>query len=460
MTLDDGGDDGAEIVKLLVRGDASLTESDAARIFVGKYLGKLAYCHTEGVWREWSGSIWSKCELPQGFIYARHLAEELSGQSKSGASMKKLRFVQSVVTFAMNDERVARRATDWDQDHWLLGTPAGTVDLRTGKTKVSVAVDNITKSTAVAPGAEAACPHWLRFLSETTAGDTELVRYLQQIAGYALTGMTREQALFFIYGPGGNGKGVFLHTIANIMGDYCTNAATQTFMSSNWDKHTTDLAMLRGARLVTASETPEGSKWDQQRVTSLTGGDKITARFMHKNNFEFFPQFTLVIVGNHKPSLRTVDDAIRRRMNMIPFEIKPKRKDPELEEKLRAEWPGILRWMIEGCLDWQRSGLVRPASVSDVTEQYFYDEDVLRQWLDQECIVEPENAHLSCRSSWLFQSWARFCKQNEEAPGSAKTFKPAMEKAGFKFKKTATGAYVHGVNLRKPGDPTDDDSPF
>lgn len=449
MALDwDGG--GNDVVPLLLSKDSSLTESDAARIFVSNYDGLLAYCHTEGVWREWSGSIWAKCELPTGFIYARQLIETMSAQVKSPAPLKKLRFVQAMVTFAMNDERVARKATDWDIDPWLLGTPAGTVDLRTGVTRSSEPRDNITRSTRVAPAKSAHCPRWRAFMSEVTAGDEDLQRYLQQIAGYALTGMTREQALFFIYGPGGNGKGVFLHTIANIMGDYATNAATQTFMASNWDRHTTDLAMLRGARLVTASETPEGSKWDQQRVTSLTGGDKITARFMHKNNFEFVPQFTLVIVGNHKPELRTVDDAIRRRMNMIPFEIKPKSKDPELEDHLRLEWPGIMKWMLEGCLDWQADGLVRPLSVTEMTERYFYDEDVLRQWLEQECIVDPDNAHLSERSSWLFQSWTRFCRQNEERPGSTKTFKPAMLKAGFKFKRSAEGQWFHGLSLKMP----------
>jgi putative DNA primase/helicase len=437
-----------DVVAYLLDPSVALTESDAARMFANKFSGRLAYCHTEGVWREWSGSIWAKCELPTGFIRARQEIEEMAPKVKSGGQMKKLRYVQAMVTFTQNDERIARRATDWDQDDWLLGTPTGTVDLKTGKTLVAKPSFNITKTTAVAPAAMSLCPAWRRFLLETTAGDEDLIRYLQQIAGYSLTGSTREQSLFFIYGPGGNGKGVFLHTIANIMGDYATNAATQTFMATNWDRHTTDLAMLRGARLVTASETPEGSKWDQQRVTSLTGGDKITARFMHKNNFEFIPQFTLVIVGNHKPELRSVDDAIRRRMNMIPFEIRPKLKDAELEDKLRPEWPGILRWMIEGCLDWQADGLVRPTTVSEMTDAYFYDENTLQQWLDQECEVEPDNPHLCEKSSALFQSWVHFCKANEETPGSAKTFKPAMQKAGFRFKRTAGGKWFHGVSLR------------
>ncbi len=214
------------------------------------------------------------------------------------------------------------------------------------------------------------------------------MRFLQQIAGYCLTGDTREHALFFIYGPGGNGKSVFLNTLNGILADYAETAVMDAFAASAHDKHSTDIAMLRGARLVSVSETEEGRAWAETRVKQLTGGDKVTARFMRQDNFTFTPRFKLVIVGNHKPVLTNVDDAAKRRFNIIPFTRKPPRPDQQLEEKLKAEWPGILRWMIEGCLDWQANGLVRPAIVAEATAEYFDDQDTFGQWLEEHCVQD------------------------------------------------------------------------
>ena len=164
-------------------------------------------------------------------------------------------------------------------------------------------------------------------------------------------------------GDGGNGKGVFLNTIASVMADYAVAAAMETFVSSSTDKHPTDLAMLRGARLVYASETEEGRNWADSRIKQMTGGDRIRARFMRQDFFEYLPQFKLLLIGNHQPNLRNIDDAAKRRFNIVPFTHKPPTPDPDLMTKLHAEWPGILRWLIDGCLAWQRVGLVRPPVV-------------------------------------------------------------------------------------------------
>jgi len=190
-----------------------------------------------------------------------------------------------------------------------------------------------------------------------------------------LTGDTREHALVFVFGPGGNGKSVAVNVQVGIMGDYATTAAMDVFIASAGDRHPADLAMLRGSRLVTASETEEGRQWAESRIKQLTGGDRITARFMRQDFFTFLPSFKLQIIGNHKPGLRNIDDAARRRFNLVPFVQTPAVPDRQLEEKLKAEWPGILRWMVDGCLAWQRDGLVRPASITTATEAYFADQD-------------------------------------------------------------------------------------
>jgi putative DNA primase/helicase len=274
---------------------------------------------------------------------------------------------------------------------------------------------------------------WLKFLIEATGGNQELIRFLQQWLGYCLTGSIREHALIFVYGPGGNGKTVFLEVTTKIIGDYATTAAMETFTASKNDRHPTDLAMLRGARLVTASETEQGHAWAEARIKTLTGGDRVTARFMRQDFFQYDPQFKLTIIGNHKPVLRNVDEAMRRRLNMVPFVIKPSLIDRQLEEKLLAEAPGILQWMIEGCLDWQANGLVRPKVVLAATDDYFSEQDVFGQWLEDSCEVKfaSGDRFIWDRSGDLFASWAEYARKAGEEPGTQKSFANDLRKRGF-----------------------------
>jgi putative DNA primase/helicase len=223
------------------------------------------------------------------------------------------------------------------------------------------------------------------------------------VLGYGLTGLTREHALFFGYGTGANGKSVLLSTVAGILGEYHKTAPIETFTASNADRHPTDLASLRGARLVTATETEEGRRWAESRIKQLTGGDTVAARFMRQDFFEYRPAFKLIIAGNHKPSLRSVDEAIRRRFHLIPFAvtIPPEERDGDLTEKLKDEWPGILAWLIEGCLEWQAESLLPPKAVVEATDAYLTAEDAMAAWLDEKCEHDP-NAWTS--STYLFGS--------------------------------------------------------
>ena len=211
------------------------------------------------------------------------------------------------------------------------------------------------------------------FSTASPTGNTELQGFLQRYIGYCCTGFTTEHVFVFAYGTGANGKSTFINTIARIFGDYATVADMSTFIASNTEHHPTDLAKLRGARLVVAQETQRGRRWDETKIKALTGGDKITARFMRQDFFDFTPTFKLFICGNHKPRLANVDEAMRRRLLLVPFtvQIPPAERDPQLAEKLEAEWPAILRWCIDGCLEWQRIGLAPPAIVRDATDEYF-----------------------------------------------------------------------------------------
>ena len=271
------------------------------------------------------------------------------------------------------------------------------------------------------------------------------------MAGYCLTGLTSEHALFFIYGIGANGKSVYINTISGILADHHRTAPIETFTASpHQDRHPTELARLRGARLVTSIETEEGRRWAESRIKSLTGGDKIAAHFMRQDFFEFTPQFKLFIAGNHKPGLRSVDEAIRRRFNLIPFTvtIPPAERDPDLAETLKAEWPGILAWMIEGCLVWQREGIAAPAAVTSATAAYLEAEDAVAAWLKERC-EEPSDAVE--RSNALFASWKDWAEKAGEPVGSQKKLSQKLEDRGFKKSHDRHGSCFAGLRVRAVG---------
>jgi putative DNA primase/helicase len=245
--------------------------------------------------------------------------------------------------------------------------------------------------------------------------------------------------------------------VTSILADYAVVATMDALTVATGERHTTDLAMLRGARLVTASETEEGRAWAEARIKQLTGGDPITARFMRQDNFTFRPTFKLMIVGNHKPTLHNVDEAARRRFNIVPFTRMPAKPDPKLEAKLRAEAAGILRWMIVGCRDWQANGLQRPQSVVEATEEYFSNQDTLGQWLDEQCDVDPGNRWKNESSAALFKSWQTYAISAGAKAGSRTAFADAMEKRGLERDKGTKGARLYrGVCFKPPPD----DLPF
>lgn len=426
----------------------SISENRLAVMFVNQYAGEFLYCHSHKAWFRFDGAIWRKQETPIAFHLMRELGVETSGWASNKASLQKASFIRAAESLALAEPILSMTANEWDQDLFLLGTPGGTVDLKTGKLRKPRVSDHITKSTAVTPSSTMDCPVWEKFLLEATNNDSGLIRFLRQICGYALTGDISEQMLFFIFGEGGNGKGTFLGNLENIMADYAETAPMEALESHKFSQHTTDLAMMRGARLVSASETQEGVAWDEKRIKALTGGDKITARLMHKDNMTFTPQLTLIVIGNHEPTLKTVDKAIQRRFNMIPFTFEPKQVDKRLEEKLKAEWPAILNWMIQGCLDWQKYGFVRPESVINETQRYFDEQDTIGEWMRETCEVDQTSQLLSESSSILFASWARYAVANGISPGNTKTFKPAMKRRGFKSQRLGKGVRFHGIQLR------------
>ena len=418
---------------------SGFTDEGLALRFTDLHGPSLRYVAGWGRWMQWTGSVWKADNTLHAFDLSRAVCRTASiecNDHKIAASVASAKTVAAVERLAKADRRHAATVDQWDGDEWLLNTPRGTVDLKTGKMRRSRPDDYLTKTTAVAPGGD--CPLWRKFLARVTDNDHELQAYLQRMFGYCLTGSIREHALFFGYGTGANGKGVSINTLSGIMGDYAAIATMETFTASTSDRHPTDLAMLRGARLVTAQETEEGRRWAESRIKALTGGDPITARFMRQDFFTYAPCFKLLIAGNHRPALRGVDEAIRRRMNLIPFAVRipAEERDPDLPEKLKAEWPGILKWAIAGCLEWQRVGLSAPIAVTEATAEYLAAEDAPGNWVCECCTTD---ATLHSSSSILYASWKNWADASGEFAGSQKSFTQKLVGKGFRQQRLMDG---------------------
>jgi putative DNA primase/helicase len=426
----------------------AFSEEDLALRFADLHWHNIRYVAAWGKWYCYDQMTWKSDETRKTFSLARDLCRAVAvgvNKSRDAKTMASAKTRAAVVGLAGEDRRLAATVDQWDTDPWLLNTPGGVVDLRTGARREHRPDDYMTKITSVAPGASCPTPLWTAFLEKVTDGDEELKAYLVRVAGYALTGSTREHALFFNFGNGRNGKGVFVSVLIGIMGDYHRAAPIETFTETHMNSHPTDLAMLRGARLVTSTETEEGRRWAESRVKMLTGGDVISARFMRQDFFEYAPQFKLMISGNHKPGLRSVDEAIKARFNLIPFAvfIKPEDRDKDLGLKLVAEYPGILSQMIRGCMEWQKVGLSPPKCVTDATEEYLNAEDAFTLWR-KDCCVEAKN--LWTRTDVLFLSWSTWAEFNGEAAGSSKRFSQRLEAAGFEPARRHEGRGFAGLS--------------
>jgi putative DNA primase/helicase len=425
------------------------SEEALALRFTDRHRDRLRHVAAWSRWLVWDGCRWAPDDTMRVLNLSRLVCREASAEAiiveseKVATRVGSASTVAAVVRLAAADPVHARRSDEWDADQWSLNTPGGIVDLKTGAVRPSDPTAGCTKITAVAPSGE--CPTWMQFLEDVTARDTDVMDYLQRVIGYCLTGSITEHALFFVHGPGGNGKGVFLNTVQAILGDYATVASMDTFTATPNDRHPADMAMLRGARLVTAQETEEGRRWAESKLKALTGGDPITARFMRQNFFTFHPNFKLFVVGNHRPAIRNVDEAMRRRLHLIPFTYKPPSPDRGLFDRMKDEWPGILRWAIEGCLHWQRIGLNPPGAVLSATAEYFETEDAIGRWIEDQCDRDPTK---QTAVSALFADWQAWAGATGEFAGTLKRFSTDVERRGFERVKQRDGNAFRGLTLR------------
>jgi putative DNA primase/helicase len=429
------------------------SEDALAMRFSAKFADSLRYVALFGKWYEWKSPVWREDTTLNVYDLVRTVCREEAAvvPAKERNVAKQMchgKTVAAVEKLARSDRRHAATKDEFDAWPWLLNTPDGLFDLKQSQFIGAMPEAYSTKMTGAVVDRANGCPRWEAFLDRVFAGDKALIRYIRRVCGYCLTGSTREHALFFLYGTGANGKSVFINTLAGILADYHRAAPVEIFMESNNDRHPTELAMLMGARLVTAVETEEGRRWAESRVKALTGGDPISARFMRQDFFEFRPQFKLMIAGNHKPALRTVDEAIRRRLNLIPFTvtIPPEERDPGLTDALKAEWPAILDWMTVGCDDWREYGLMPPPAVLAATEAYLNAEDAVAQWIS-DCCTRDINAFES--DADLFASYVRWANKSGEQPGKRKRFLEKLETVGVHPAKSQTARGHKGLLINR-----------
>jgi putative DNA primase/helicase len=276
----------------------------------------------------------------------------------------------------------------------------------------------------------AVCPTWDRFLIRITDNNQGLISYIQGTIGYALTGSTREQCMFILWGEGQNGKTTLLETIKTVYGDYATQMPTDTLMVRRAGGIPNDVARLTGVRLVSASETSATGRLDEELVKRLTGEDTVTARFLYREYFEFQPQFKIFLACNHKPVIVGDDFAIWRRVRLIPFTVRisESEKDKELLRKLRTELPGILRWAVKGCLAWQREGLGEPPEVCSAVEDYRREMDAIGEFLTESCVCRPG---ASVGATPLYEVYCGWCKRNGEVPQTRTAFGRIMSSKGY-----------------------------
>jgi len=338
-----------------------------------------------------------------------------------------------------------------DTDDYLLGVKNGVVDLKTGKVREAQKEDFITKLARVEHNPIADCPIWKDFLLGVMQGDQDMVDYLQTVLGYMLTGSTREQCWFFLHGSGANGKSTLINVIDALMGDYADTISSENLMIK---KHggggaSPELAKLDGKRLVVANELEENALMSEVLVKKVTGEDKIDTRFLYKDPFSYFPKFKFFMVGNHKPNIRGTDQGMWRRVRLIEFGayFEPDDRDKLLDVKLLRELPGILNWMIEGCLKWQQQGLQTPLKVENQTDAYRKQQDVVQQWLDECCEVVKVTSKDFEYVQELFDSYNTWAERNNEWPMKKRQFTEKLKEKSFKFGNRSRGRIFKKIKL-------------
>lgn len=419
--------------------------------------GKNLHYTVERGWLVWSGQRWQVDDKAVGVAaLAMESAESLfdeireSHDRQTAFKLSKIacqkRTIESAIWLTRPLPDIYQQLITFDAEPMILNCRNGIVDLTTGNLRDH---DRKARCTMVAgtdfdPNAKA--PRWRQFIGEVCLKNEELMDYLQRACGYLLTASVREHCLFFMHGAGRNGKSVLVEAIMKAMGEYAGAAEPEMLMTRKHQSIPVDVAALRGRRAVFLNETNQGQRFDEAKLKNLTGGDRLQARFMRENLFEFDPTHKLVLRGNHKPTVNGTDEGIWSRLRLIPFDLRlePHELDRRLAETLHGELPGILAWMVEGCLQWQREGLHTPSVITDAVSEYRSESDVIGRFIEECCDV---NVNRRVKAGTLYQRYKEFCEIGGERWLSSKDFPTELEHRGYKRTKSNGQKFVEGLGL-------------
>ncbi|WP_404285411.1 phage/plasmid primase, P4 family [Glutamicibacter arilaitensis] len=435
----------APVVKLddhRTNGGTSLAHSDDGNALnLVKDFGHLIrYAPERGRWIVWDGIKWVWQERGGNLVreYAKQVARRMPEDDKGTRSHKKSALsavgITNMLTQASTDPAITVRIDDLDARPWELNTPGGIINLRTGQLEPNNPEHLHTKVTACAPNPNADTTIWDTFLATTFPNNNELTGYMQRLAGYSVVGEVREHVLPFAHGNGGNGKGVFMETIASILGDYATSTPSGFLMAGPYQNHSTEIARLTGMRWVICSEVNEGDRWDEAKVKQLTGGDRLTARFMRQDDFTFKPTHHLWIMGNHQPAVESGGDSFWRRLRLIPFThtVAEEARVEDLQSILANEHgPAVLAWIARGAAQYAAGGLSEPDQVKAATREYAQSVDTVARFLDEECITGDAATHMSTPTTVLLRAYQEWCKNNGEHPMEGRAFTTKLTHQGI-----------------------------
>jgi putative DNA primase/helicase len=419
--------------------------------FTRRHGDDLHYVAPWGKWLRFDGKRWAEDRTISVFALAREVCRvAATGADKNVArQITSAKTVAAIEKLARSDPRHAILPEQLDADPYLFNTPGGTVELRTGQLREHRREDLITKLAGATPDHNGDDSTWIKFLADITLRDREIEDYVQRLFGYCLSADVRDHVLVFLYGTGANGKSTLIDLVLHILGDYAKLIATETLMEARGDRHPTDIAALLGVRLAVSSEVEEGQHWAESRLKALTGDAMLTGRFMRQDFFEFKRTHKLVVAGNHRPAIRVVDEAMRRRIHLVPFTARfaGDKADRDMPEKLRAEAGAVLAWMVRGFLGWQASGLQPPQAILSATQDYLDAQDTLGLWLDERCDTTDPTAEE--KSSALYESFRAWKEARGEKAPSTVRFTGQLEGRFRRQRSSRTGHMVFlGIGLK------------
>jgi putative DNA primase/helicase len=422
------------------------TDSGNAELFAALYAEKLRFDHSRKRWLTWTGNRWEEDTQAQVLLMAKRAARYRLGLVAKRLTEDGKEYNREVAWCVESEQRHRIRATlglsiaepplssngqEFDKDPWMLGVENGVVDLRTGKLREARRDNWITLSTNAPFDEHARCPRFEQFLYEIFEGDLETVEFVWRAIGYSLTGCVEEQCFFACYGTGGNGKSKLLGALQRVAGEYAFNLPFSAFELKQRSAIPNDLVRLESRRFVTAIETGQTVRLSEERIKTLTGGDRITARPLYKEFVTFDPTHKLWLAFNHRPIITDDTPAMWRRVKLIPFNHKfeGKEEDKNLLEKLKAEAPGILTRAVRACLDWQRGGLGTPHSVDAATKEYQEESDQIAAFLGEVCTLEEG---LAAPVAAMYNRYVEWADRTGEIPLVRKAFTQRLEIKGFR----------------------------